>query len=56
MLIENEEIIDDDALDFYRFVHFDSFLEDEFDDVLSIFDVDCSFNKKKARNLREKVG
>ncbi len=55
MLIENEEIVIGDALSFYRFVHLDSFLEDEFDNVLSIFDVDCSFGEKKARNLREKI-
>jgi hypothetical protein len=55
VLIENEKIVNDDALDFYRFVYLDSFLKDEFDDVLSIFDVDCSFNEKKARNLKERV-
>ncbi len=55
MLIENEKIVNDDALDFYRFVYLDLFLKDKFDDVLSIFDVDCSFNKKKAKNLKERM-
>ncbi len=55
VLIKNEEIVNDNALDFYRFVYLDLFLKDEFDDVLSIFDVNCSFNEKKARNLRERM-
>jgi len=55
VLIKNEEIINNDALDIYRFVYLNSFLKDEFDDVLSIFDVNCSFDEKKARNLKEKM-
>jgi len=55
VLIENKKIVNDNALDFYRFVYLDSFLEDKFDDVFNIFDVNCSFNEKKARNLRERV-
>jgi len=55
VLIENEEIVNDNDLDFYRFVYLNSFLKNEFDDVLSIFDVNCSFDKKKARNLRERI-
>jgi hypothetical protein len=55
VLIKNEKIVNDNALNFYRFVYFNLFLKDEFDDILNIFDVNCSFNKKKAKNLREKV-
>jgi len=55
VLIENEEIVNDNALDFYRFVYLNLFLKNEFDNVLNIFDVNCNFNEKKARNLKEKV-
>jgi len=55
VLIKNKEIINDNALDFYRFVHLNLFFENKFNDVLSIFDVDCSFDEKKAKNLRERV-
>ncbi len=55
MLIENEKIINNNALNFYRFVYLNLFLKNEFDNVLSIFDVNCSFNEKKARNLRERM-
>jgi len=54
VLIKNEKIVSDNILDFYRFVYLNLFLKNEFDDVLSIFDVDCSFNKKKAKNLKKK--
>jgi len=54
VLIENEKIIINNALNFYRFVHFDSFLKNEFNNVLNIFDVDCNFDKKKAKNLKKK--
>jgi len=55
VLIENEKIINNNALNFYRFVYLNLFLKNEFDNVLSIFDVNCSFNEKKARNLRERM-
>jgi hypothetical protein len=55
VLIKNKKIISDNTLDFYRFVHFNLFFKGEFDDVLSIFDVDCNFNEKKARNLRKRM-
>jgi len=54
VLIENKKIITNNALNFYRFVHFDSFLKNEFNNVLNIFDVDCNFDKKKAKNLKKK--
>ncbi len=55
VLIENKKIINDDVLNFYCFVYLNLFLKDKFDDILNIFDVNCNFDKKKARNLREKV-
>ncbi len=55
VLIENEEVINNNVLDFYCFIYFDLFFKDKFNNVLSIFDVNCNFDKKKARNLREKI-
>ncbi len=55
MLIKSKEIVNDNVLDFYRFIYFNLFLKDKFDNILNIFDVNCNFNKKKARNLKEKV-
>ncbi len=55
VLIENEKVVNDNVLDFYRFVHLDLFLKNEFNNIFSIFDVNCNFNEKKARNLRERI-
>lgn len=48
-------MLGDSALDFYRFVYFNLFLENEFDNILDVFGIDCSFDKKKTRDLKERV-
>jgi len=53
VLIENKEVVNNNALDFYCFVYLDLFFKDKFDDILSIFNINCSFDKEKARDLRE---
>ncbi len=54
MLVENKKVINDNTLNFYRFVYFNLFLKDKFNNVLSIFDISCNFNEKKAKNLKKK--
>jgi len=55
VLIENKKIVNNNILDFYCFVYLNLFLKNKFNNILSIFDINCSFNKKKARNLKEKI-
>jgi len=55
VLIENKEIVNNNALDFYCFVYLNLFLENKFDNIFNIFDVDCSFSEKKTKNLKERI-
>jgi len=55
MFVKNEEIINNNTLDFYCFIYFNLFLEDEYDNVLDVFDIDYNFDKEKTKNLRERV-
>ncbi len=55
VVLENKKIINNNILDFYYFIYLNLFLKNKFDNIFNIFDIDCNFNKKKAKNLRKRI-